>query len=286
MLNCYATLAQFKSKGWADIPDTTYDTDYLSIIAEASRQVDKDTNRFFYLWEGIRYYNGGGTRVILLDDIYSITSVDVDSTGAGLYQLNYDYTITPPDFYVYPENKTPITTLEINPWGRYGTFYDGFRKNIKITGVFGHGADYPESAWVAVGDTVRDNPMTNSQVYVTVTNPSGNLFSAGMTLRFDTEQVFVTAVLGTKVDITRGVNGTTASSHTQGATIYAPRYPEPIVRATLIQTLRLWKRRESGYATRVGNTITGDFQSYRGSDEDYSGIIQQYRRERFEKWVT
>ena len=285
MANLYANLTNFKSPGWANIPNTLYDSDYLSILADASRQIDKDTNRTFYLWEGTRYYNGGGTRVILPDDLYSLTTCLVDGTGSGLYQLTYDPTLTPPDFYLYPENKTPTTTLEINPWGRWGTFYDGFRKNIQIVGVFGYGNDYPESAYVSSGDTVQDTPMTISQAFVTVTNPGGTTWQTGMTIRIDSEQMFVTAVLGTKLDVTRAVNGTSAATHTQNTAINIAQYPQPIVRATLIQALRIWKRRESGYATRIGNTVTGEYQSYRGLDDDYSAIIQDYKRERFEKWV-
>ena len=143
MPNLYATLADIKSAGLLNITATTYDADLVDCLEEGSRQIDKDTDRFFYIYEGTFYQDGGSIRVILDWDVQSISTLKCDTDGDGVYESTYNLTTTSPDAFLYPFNITPKTRLEANPWGHYGHFGAGIRKAIEITGVFGYGNDWP-----------------------------------------------------------------------------------------------------------------------------------------------
>ena len=70
----------------------------------------------------------------------------------------------------------------------------------------------------------------------------------------------------------RGVNGTTAAAHTSKAiSIY--QYHPSVVGATMIQLSIWWKRRESGFAARTGNSISGEYEIYKGLDEGVAAML-------------
>jgi hypothetical protein len=53
----------------------------------------------------------------------------------------------------------------------------------------------------------------------------------------DAEQVLVTAISGNSLTVSRGLNGTTAASHSSGAQVRVLRW-----RAAVINTARIWSR--------------------------------------------
>jgi hypothetical protein len=73
----------------------------------------------------------------------------------------------------------------------------------------------------------------------------------------------------------RGVNGTTSTATTivAGTTIYIYQYHPSVVGATLIQLQIWWKRRESAFAARTGNAITGEYEVYKGLDEGVKALL-------------
>ena len=276
-MNSYSTLNQLKGASFLNTQDNKWDDELLSALEEGSREIERDTDRFFYIWEGIKYYDGGATRVILDDDVYSITSLDIDTDGSGNYASNYDITSTTPDAFVYPFNTTPKTRLEANPQGNYGHLGAGYRKAIRITGRFGYGDDYPALPYTAIGDTVVDAPLAIGATSLIVTN--GNLFSAGQTLRIESEQVYVYKnPTGNSVPIQRAINGTTASAHVATTPIYVYTYPKAIIKAVLIYAMRIWKRKESSFQNVVASPELGSFTVWKGSDPDYVKAVRLYQK--------
>lgn len=290
MPNVYADLGTIKNAGTLDIASiTTYDSQLLRIAESASREIDKYVDRFFYIYEGTFYQDGGANRVVLDWDVQSITSLIIDIDGNNQYPTTSAYTVdinnptTAPDVFCYPQNSYPKTRLEANPFGSYGHLGAGYRKAIKITGTFGYGNDWPTD-YVRDSGTVISTAISTSDVTLVASTPS--LLYAGMTLRLGTtEQVYVTAATSTGATIQRAQNGTTAASSASTTAIYIYQYPQAITQACVIQTVRTWKRRESGYSTSVGNNITGEYQSFRGLDPDVREIVNQYKRMRIPRYI-
>jgi hypothetical protein len=102
-------------------------------------------------------------------------------------------------------------------------------------------------------------------------------FSAGQTILIETELMYVTAVAVNTLTVVRGVNGTMSAAHAAAA-ISITAYPQPIVLACLMQVGRLYRRRDSNFATAISNPITGSYDMYKGLDPDVQQALSGYRR--------
>ena len=288
-MNNYCTLNDVKAMlatSGTLAADASMDAALFRLIGQSSRMIDKYCERYFYIWEGIRYYDGHAIRVILDDDLQSATEVALSPSGDGLYPTTYDLTSTPPDAFLYPLNITPKTRLEICPWGKVGHFGAGLRKAIRITGVFGYGNDYPAAYLEDSGIVLTTGGMDASTTTLNLASGAVSNFSLGMTLRVDTEQMFLSSQSGNSLIVQRGVNGTTAAAHLVSAEIYYYLYPGAIVQAAVTQTLRAWERRKSAYMTVEGNPVTGMVTVYKGLDPDIAETIKEYKRERYPSYIT
>jgi len=240
--------------------------------------IDNYTERFFYIYEGTIYQDGGPPKLYLDWDLQSLTTLLLDEDGDGTFETSTDPTTAPVDFFQYPLNGTPKIRLEINSAGSIGGFAPGVQKGIQMTGLFGYGADWPEFYTINSG-TVVGADITAAGVGLDVS--TGSLIEAGMTLRIGSEQLFVSAMSGSTATVERAKNGTTAASATTETAITVYDYPQAIKQATLIQAIRTWKRRESAYVNAIINTDMGSIQVFKGLDSDVKEIINQYRRTRY-----
>lgn len=281
MPNLYATLSDIKSAGLLSITATTYDADLLDALEEGSRQIDRDTDRFFYIYEGTFYQDGGANRVILDWDVQTITTLKCDTDGDGAYESTYTVDMnnptTNPDAFAYPVNTMPKTRLEANPWGTYGHFGAGIRKSIQIVGTFGHGNDWPTANTANVG-TVLSASITSTAT--SLVPSTANILSTGMTLKINSEQLFVSEMnsTGSTATIVRAINGTAAASATTDTAISVYQYPKTITKAVLIYAIRIWKRRESAFQNQVGNPEMGTVTVWKGDDPDYQKAVLKYHK--------
>lgn len=278
MPNVYCHMGTIKDAGSLGITGTTYDDQLLRIAEESSRMIDKYCERFFYIYEGTFYQDGAGERCIFDFDVQSISTMLLDTDGDGTYETSTDLTTAPVDFFLYPQNVTPKTRIEANPCGTIGHLAAGIMNGIKITGVFGYGNDWPTN-YYHTATTVVGVDLTSTATSLAVS--TGSSFYGGMTLRIDTEQMYVKDTpTGTTLSVTRAVNGTSAVTATISTAIIIYDYPQAIAQACLIQTTRSWKRRESGFVNTIINTDMGNIQVFKGLDPDVKEIINQYRRMR------
>lgn len=283
-MNSYCDLKAFKS--YFQLVDTTYDADLLDKLIDGSRDVDIDMARHFYSWEGTRYfptYKLQAIKRVGIDDLQSQSLVAIDVDGSGTF-ITLDLAKTIPDAFLLDDeltpNKLPYIYLEANDFGAYPVWGENIRKGIKITGVFGYGNDYPKPPYQALGETVQDNPMTDSQLFVTVAGVA--LCSPGQTYRIDSEQMFCTAfdTATKKATVIRAVNGTTAAAHLQNAVIYIYKYPQPIVHAVQVYAAREWRRRQSAYSNRIENVLLGTVEVFKDTDPSYASVVRKYKRYR------
>lgn len=289
MPNLYATLEDIKDFGMLNITGTSTDTVLLDCLEESSRQIETDTDRFFYIYEGTFYQDGGGVRVILDWDVQTISTLKCDTDGDRVYESTYTVNVnvtTSPDAFLYPLNRYPKTRLEANPYGDYGSFAPGIQNAIEITGVFGYGNDWPAGYTHSTNNTLTA-AVNSTATTLPVSGATTGALEVGQTMRMtsstpESEQIFVISkTASTSYVIQRAVNGTTAiGTAATSATFVVYDYPQPIRRATLISAARGFKRRESAYANVISNPLTGEISVWKGVDPDYAQVIKQYRKPR------
>ncbi len=293
-MNLYATLDKIKSASYLNLTATTHDEALVDCLEEASRQIDRDTDRFFYIYEGTFFQDGGATRVILDWDVQTISTLKCDTDGDGneaspsTYESTYTVDInsptTSPDAFVYPFNTYPKTRLEANPWGQYGHFGSGIRKAIRITGSFGYGNDWPSnyisSSGMVVHASTAGTAFTSTDSILSVSTTT--MFDVGMTIRISNgttaEQMYVEALSTASLTVTRAVNGTVAGPATTDDIVYIYNYPQAIKKACLIYAMRTWKRRESAFQNQVGNPEMGTVTVWKGDDPDYRKTVEKYKK--------
>jgi hypothetical protein len=100
---------------------------------------------------------------------------------------------------------------------------------------------------------------------------------AGHTILVDSEQMYVLSYSGNTLTITRGVNGTSAATHSAGAAISIYEFPEPVREAVIIQASRMWKRKDSSFANAIG-LEGGLMEIFRGVDQDVKQAVRPYRK--------
>ena len=129
-------------------------------------------------------------------------------------------------------------------------------QTVEINGKWGYqevtedsGADINEGAQYSATDT-------------TLTVTDGSKFAVGQTILIESEQLYITAISTNNLTVVRGVNGSTAAAHADSTDISLFIYPGPLAEACLMQASRLWKRKDSGFASAAGLPQTGTIKVF------------------------
>ena len=272
MLNAYADVTTFKSAEYANIVANTNQLSFRKLLESASRHLDEATHRTFFAWEGAKYYDGKYGN-LLVDDLLSITTIKLDEDG----DATYEETMAATDYTLYPANGYPKERIELSNNSDYGAFAGGIRRGVEITGVHGYGDGESATPYYTSGQTVQDNPLSAGATTLTVT--ATTTLGAGMTLRIESEQLYIESVTdATTCVVQRGVNGTTAAEHVQATAISIYEAPQPIREATLILAMRAWKRKDSAFQDAVGSPETGLVVAYKDQDPGVKAIVRDYFR--------
>lgn len=275
MTNAYADLTTLKSAGVLNITGTTYDTRLLDLLEAASRLIDRYCNRHFYVLVTTRKFDGDGATELVVQDLVSVTSLKTDDNKDRTFETTWAAT----DYLLYPSNAEPT-----KPWGRPYTrvlvdteagnedVFTAGMQTVEINGKWGYqevtedsGADINEGAQYSATDT-------------TLTVTDGSKFAVGQTILIESEQLYVTAISTNDLTVVRGVNGTTAAAHADSTDISLFVYPGPVSEACLMQVSRLWKRKDSGFASAAGLPQTGTVRVFRGLDPDVRQLLSPYRK--------
>jgi len=130
------------------IGDAVDDTELASEILVASRDIDGACYRHFYqsLAGTVRYYSATSRGMLWeLDDCVTLTGVETDGDGDGVYEDVWQAT----DYTLLPENAAvdggPYMLMEVTPRGSY-RFPVGVPRGVKVTGTWG---------WPAVPEKVK-----------------------------------------------------------------------------------------------------------------------------------
>ena len=279
MANPYVSLTTLKASGGLDIAGTAYDDRLVGLLENVSQEINRYLDRHFYFVQGeARTFSGLGRKYLLIPDLIAIP-------GSGLKEdTNMDGTFETvwlaADFFYSPSNAAPTSTyglampytkLEVNDKsnGAQDTFLKE-QRNYEITGTWGYSR--------VLVDVVGNLSASIDATVTTAVLTSAGTLSRGETLVIDSEQFYITSTgTGSNLTFERGINNSTTATHTATANVQIVVYPGPVQEAVFIQTARLWKRRDSGFASEVGMSETGQmFVLTSGLDKDVKALLHSY----------
>ena len=278
MTNAYVSLDTLKSAGVLNITGTGDDSRLRSLAESVSRMIDRYCNRHFFVLNASKKFDGDGSIRLLVPDLISVdgSGLKTDDNKDRTFETTWAAT----DYLLLPSNADPATSgnPQSRPYtmvevdvdaGTKGAFLVG-RETVQIAGQWGwwrHLRRASETA-NAIADATTTSVVVSSRADV----------EAGHTLLIDSEQIYVKSYSGSTLTVERGVNGTTAASHSGGAAIDIYEYPGPIVEAAIVQTSRLWKRKDSSFASVGGFPETGRVEASIGLDPDAALMLGQFRK--------
>jgi len=114
-------------------------TSLTDFINSVTAFINKYCNRTFEASASVKYYDGDGSKTVLIDDITSLTKFEIlDEDG------NVDYLFDDTSYYfLEPINEEFKNKIIINSYNApIGHFIKG-HQNIKVTAVFGHSITVP-----------------------------------------------------------------------------------------------------------------------------------------------
>ena len=235
----YGDLTKLKDSSLLDDPagGSGSDDELFQLLLAVSVAVDDYCNRRFYPLAATRTFDGPADVLLPVPDLLSVTSLKSDDDDDGTYETTWattDYQLLPLNAQPSQHWGGPYYAVRALARGTKQTF-DAGQARYEIAGIWGY-RDFQEPSGSLTDGAVGDPTTT------TVTVDAGTDFAVGQTVLVDSEQLLVTAISGNSLTVTRGLNGTTAATHTDNSTVSILRWPAPVERATLINTARIWTR--------------------------------------------
>ena len=146
------------------------------------------------------------------------------------------------DFFLMSYNVSPKTIFKLNE--DTSNTLDAGQQTLAILGEWGYTSD---TLSVTTSDAIGSTTTTS----VSVTSASD--LGPAQTVLVDSEQLYITAISGNTLTVERGVNGTTAATHSGGAALTRYDYPELVVQACLDVAKLTFRNRDLGPASVIGS---------------------------------
>ncbi len=148
LTNAYADLSEVKGALRIPTSDTIDDPQLTIAINAASRQIDGETDRVFYLESGTRVYTPESSVLVRTDDISSLTKLETGTNGT------FDVEIPATDFQLEPLNGVsggitePATRIRATGAFLFPVFSHRLtnlnQATVRVTGDFGF-AEIPDA---------------------------------------------------------------------------------------------------------------------------------------------
>ena len=171
----------------------------------------------------------------------TVTAYDDTDRGASTV-LTEGYNA---DFWLMPYNSTPKTIFKLNE--DTSNTLDSGQQTLSILGSWGYTAD-------TISVTTADAISSTTATSISVTSATD--LGPAQTVLIDSEQLYVTAISGNTLTVQRGVNGTTAATHSGGAALTRYDYPELVVQACLDIAKLTFRNRDMGSGGSIGSGET------------------------------
>lgn len=242
-MNLYSNLVAIKDS--LAISGTDDDTRLLALLESASRIIDNETKRHFYVEAETRYFDGAVP--LRVDDLLSIDTLGLSTDDDG--DATFENTFATTDYILYPMNIYPKTKIELSVDSDYRSF--GHRvRGCEIAGLWGYGDGVSAAPYSSSGDTTGDN-LSDTATSCDVTDADN--FSPGQTILLSSEQCYISGydTTGNTITLVRGINGTTAVGHNAGTGIYIWEYPADIEQTCLSLAEKLFVTRGKGFQSET-----------------------------------
>tara|TARA_R110000744_G_scaffold300820_2_gene409942 strand:- start:774 stop:1607 length:834 start_codon:yes stop_codon:yes gene_type:complete len=266
--NSYGTLTRLKTM--LGITGTGNDTELLQSLEMASRSIDAYCRRKFYVTSETTQYRGEGNRLMLYDDLLSITTFTTlkDDRSTEKTWASTDYELFP-----LGDTRFPKEYIELADNTTAGSFANNRRRGVQIVGLFGYGTGSSATPYESA-TTTNDGSFDSSETTFTAT--AGANLNIGETILIDSEQMYISGISSDTITIKRAMNGTTGASHSTGATVYVYKYPQPIIQSCYLQAGRISKRWQTAYATTIGAVEMSPYDVTIGLDADVKRLLNQF----------
>jgi hypothetical protein len=270
----YVTVTTMNGTGVLNLPGTAYDTRIRQFSEGISHQIDTYLGRIVHPRTGTFYFDGHGNNILTVPDLISVTSIKEDNNGDGTFDTVWDAD----DYLLYPRNALPTqdygrpyNTVYVNPSsnGTQDEFLAGLNR-YEVIGTWGY-IDVRLDSGVDSSGSLGGSGVTTIIV-------DGSGIEPGQTILIGTEQIYVQSInaAGTALTVLRGQNGSTIGTHADHQHIGYYTYPAPILEAAIIQAARIWKRKDSGFASEVGLDSAPVWRG--GFDPDVKQLLNPFRR--------
>jgi hypothetical protein len=145
------------------------------------------------------------------------------------------------DYWLMPYNLTPKTMFQMNEDS--SNTLDGGQQTLLIAGQWGYVND---TLSVTTSDAISSTTATSASV------TSASALGPAQTILVDSEQLYITAISGNTLTVERAVNGTTAATHSGGATVYKYDYPPLVIQACKDLAKIVFRDRDVGRVDAIG----------------------------------
>lgn len=265
-MNNYCRLSHVKRRV-EGLGSTDYDEQYVDLIDDVSRVFQGDTKRQFHSTVETVYLDGDGSRLLILPHgrlLISVDSLKVDDDDDGTYDITLvdgtDYRLVPTD----QDQKYGIELLtqgtQIHHWPRY-------QSSVELTGKFGWSE---ESDDTGLTGTVAD---ATTETLTASADPSSDVERADTLLVGDEQMEVTAAVSNTAISVKRGINGTTATSHS-GEAIKVRRFPRDVEQAVARRVIAdRWDNNTGDILGEVGKGFSVSYAKYRNVVDRYRMVV-------------
>jgi hypothetical protein len=272
VVNTYGWIERLKSM--IGVTSESHDDALWRNLHMASRAFDASCHRKFFVEWGVKAFDVSRPGGFAVPDLASVDSIFEDEDGDRVYEVEREWN----DDLLLPANANPLsmfgrpyTRIIADPVGPRPKFTLGHSR-VQVTGAWGF-RDYRFDSGASLSN---GGPLSAGSTSFTVTD--GSMVQAGMTVIVEEEQMFVRTVSGDVVTVVRGVNGTSAVTHTDGQILYEQGFPGEVIESTLLLAARAWKRKDSPYGPVAGVGGLGAIRVATGRDPDLEDLLAPFRR--------
>ena len=148
------------------------------------------------------------------------------------------------DFLLEPYNSSPKVRLKMSE--ESAKSWNSGQQVITILGTWGYAEDKSP-------DTTTINAAITSTTATSCTVASASNLSPGNTIIIDTEQLYVRSISSTTLTVIRGVNGSTAATHSDATTVERFIYPADVTMVSADIARILYRDRDMGILETIGS---------------------------------